>query len=147
MCDFSLHAVRSRPAAVGDKLTTRLFYLGTTGFCAPEDERMAVCLLPGTELSFEEEVRQWTRWPWKDRVISYRTAIFRQINTKIQATHHDALEFPNGKIVLLTTLEEGQQATVLQLPTSAAAAGALQQRLTSSAVAVTLSTGSLIASC
>ena len=66
---------------------------------------------------------------------------------KVKATHHDALEFPNGKIVLLTTLEEGQQATVLQLPTSAAAAGALQQRLTSSAVAETLSTGSLIASC
>jgi hypothetical protein len=60
MCDFSLRAVS---AAVGDKLTTRLFYLGTTGFCAPEDKQMAVCLLPGTELSFEEEVRQWTRWP------------------------------------------------------------------------------------
>jgi hypothetical protein len=26
------------------------------------------------------------------------------------------LEFPDGKIVLLTFLEEGQQATVLQLP-------------------------------
>src|SRR5262249_28546962 len=32
------------------------------------------------------------------------------------ATHHDALEFPDGRIVLLTTLCEGQQATVLQLP-------------------------------
>ena len=39
MCDFSLHAVRSRPAKVGDKLTTRMFSLGTTGFCAPEDRR------------------------------------------------------------------------------------------------------------
>jgi hypothetical protein len=28
----------------------------------------------------------------------------------------DALEFPNGAIVLLTTLYEGQHATVLQLP-------------------------------
>ena len=37
MCDFSLHAVRSRPAKVGDKLTTRMFNLGTGGFCAPED--------------------------------------------------------------------------------------------------------------
>ncbi len=145
MCDFSLHAVRSRPAAVGDKLTTRLFNFGTTGFCAPEDERMAVCLLPGTELSFEEEVRKWSGWPWK--VISYRTAVFRQIKIKVEATHHDALEFPNGKIVLLTALKEGQRATVLQMPTSADAAKALQQRLTSSAVAVTLSTGSLIASC
>jgi hypothetical protein len=31
-------------------------------------------------------------------------------------THHDALELPDGKIVLLTRLIEGQQATVLQLP-------------------------------
>ena len=31
-------------------------------------------------------------------------------------TVFDALEFPDGKIVLLTFLEEGQRATVLQLP-------------------------------
>jgi len=75
MCDFSLHAVRSRPAKVGDKLTTRMFNLGTGGFCAPEDVGMAVCLLPGTELSFANEVRQWSKWlrPWNERVISYRT--------------------------------------------------------------------------
>ena len=118
MCDFSLQAVRSRPAKVGDKLTTRIFNLGTGGFCAPEDKGMAVCLLPGTELSFADDVRRWSRWPspWNETVISYRTAIFRQINKDKRATHHDALEFPNGEIVLLTTLVEGQQATVLQLP-------------------------------
>jgi hypothetical protein len=32
--------------------------------------------------------------------------------------HHDALEFPDGEIVLLTRLCEGQHATVLQLPAS-----------------------------
>ena len=118
MCDFSLHAVRSRPAKVGDKLTTRMFNLGTGGFYAPEDMGMAVCLLPGTELSFANEVRQWSNSlrPWNETVIGYRTAIFRQINKDKRATHHDALEFPNGEIVLLTTLVEGQQATVLQLP-------------------------------
>jgi hypothetical protein len=31
-------------------------------------------------------------------------------------THHDALEFPDGKMVLLTDLWESQEATVLQLP-------------------------------
>jgi hypothetical protein len=31
-------------------------------------------------------------------------------------THHDALEFPDGRMVLLTHLLEGQEATVLQLP-------------------------------
>jgi len=32
------------------------------------------------------------------------------------AAHHDALEFPDGRNVLLTLLCEGQVATVLQLP-------------------------------
>jgi hypothetical protein len=31
--------------------------------------------------------------------------------------HHDALEFPDGKVALLTSLKEGQEALVLQLPT------------------------------
>ena len=39
-----------------------------------------------------------------------KTAIFRQINKANPHTHHDALEFPNGQIVLLTFLGEGQQA-------------------------------------
>ena len=47
---------------------------------------------------------------------NHKTAIFRQINKEKVAAHHDALEFPDGQIVLLTFLREGQQATVLQLP-------------------------------
>ena len=115
MCDFSLHAVRSRPAKVGDKLTTRLFNLGTAGFCAPEDRGMAVCLLPSTELSFADEVKRANDWPW-NRLVRYKTAVFRQINKNNPRTHHDALEFPNGQLVLLTLLMAGQRVTVLQLP-------------------------------
>ena len=37
--------------------------------------------------------------------------------------HHDTLEFPDGRIVLLTELYEGQEATVLQLPARPASAG------------------------
>ncbi|MGC2078900.1 MAG: hypothetical protein WA728_23305, partial [Xanthobacteraceae bacterium] len=48
--------------------------------------------------------------------IKHTTAIFRQVNKEKVATHHDALEFPDGQIVLLTCLSEDQQATVLQLP-------------------------------
>src|SRR5262245_55516336 len=44
MCDFSLHHVKSRPAKVGDKLTTRNFNTGTRGFAAPEDSTTAVCI-------------------------------------------------------------------------------------------------------
>ena len=60
MCDFSLHAIKSRPARVGDKLTTRDFGTGTRGFSASEDKHVAVCLLPGTELSFKDEIRNLT---------------------------------------------------------------------------------------
>ena len=104
MCDFSLHSIKSRPAKVGDKLTTRDFGTGTRGFAASEDATMAVCVLPGTELAFAHEVERLpTRlWPWHDGAIKDKTAIFRQINKEKVAAHHDALEFPDGQIVLLT---------------------------------------------
>jgi hypothetical protein len=121
MCDYSLHNVKTRPAKVSDKLTTRNFGTGTRGFSASEDANVAVCILPGTELSFEDDVRITRRNPWPD-VINHKTAIFRRINQDNPWVHHDALEFPNGELVLLTFLAQGQQATVLQLP--AAAAGA-----------------------
>jgi hypothetical protein len=118
MCDYSLHSVKSRPAKVGEKLTTRDFRTGTRGFAASEDMNVAVCVLPGTELSFAEEVKCLPTGliAWRDKVIEHKTAIFRQINKDKVAVHHDALEFPDGQIVLLTFLCEGQQATVLQLP-------------------------------
>jgi hypothetical protein len=50
------------------------------------------------------------------KVINHTTAIFRQINQNIRDTHHDALEFPDGRIGLLTSLKGRQQATFLQLP-------------------------------
>jgi hypothetical protein len=119
MCDFSLHAVRSRPAKVGDKLATRDFGTGTRGFAALGDQSVAVCLRPGTELSFAKEVRRERLWPWHSSVINHNTAIFRQVNQNKWAAHHDAMEFPDGQTVLLTFLAEGQEATVLQLPASA----------------------------
>ena len=123
MCDYSLHNVRSRPAKVGDKLITRNFGTGTRGFAASEDASVAVCALPGTELSFANDVSFWPNMiNWDQRVIKHKTAIFRQVNLHKQWAHHDALEFPNGQIVLLTQLMDSQQATVLQLPASASAA-------------------------
>ena len=56
MCDYSLQNVRSRPARVGDKLTTRDFGTCTRGFAAAEDVEVAVCVLPGTELAFSSAV-------------------------------------------------------------------------------------------
>src|SRR5215472_12436173 len=126
MCDYSLHDVHTRPAKVGEKLVTTDFGTGTRGFASPNDLRTAVCLLPGTELAFSREVTSsgWTMrsltklWSKVPRETPYRTAIFRQINPGMM-THHDALEFPDGEIRLLTTLSRGQEATVLQLPAGA----------------------------
>jgi hypothetical protein len=118
MCDYSLYSIKSRPAKVGDKLTTRYFGTGTRGFAASEDPNVVICIRPGTELSFAREVtcQPIGIFSWRNRVIRHKTAIFRQINKEKVAAHHDALEFPDGQIVLLTSLSEGQQATVLQLP-------------------------------
>ena len=118
MCDFSLQSVKSRPAKVGDKLTTVNFNTGTRGFAAPEDPTTAVCILPGTELAFAAEVKCAPSgfFGWKAKTIESATAIFRQINKDVPRVHHDALEFPDGTTVLLTDLVEGQAATVLQLP-------------------------------
>jgi hypothetical protein len=49
-------------------------------------------------------------------MVNHKTAIFRQVNKDNPRTHHDALEFPDGQLVLLTLVFEGQEATVLQLP-------------------------------
>jgi hypothetical protein len=118
MCDFSLQSVRSRPAKVGDKLVTRDFGTGTRGFSDADDPGMAVCIRPGTELAFAGEVACLPAGllGWKTKTINYETAIFRQVNKDKMAAHHDALEFPDGRAVLLTLLCEGQAATVLQLP-------------------------------
>ena len=125
MCDYSLSSVRSQPASVGDKLITRNFGTGTRGFCTPQDVDVAVCVLPGTELAFADEVRCESTGllPWRGKLIKHKTAIFRQVNKERLAAHHDALEFPDGQVMLLTLLREGQQATVLQLPAQSRTTG------------------------
>jgi hypothetical protein len=124
MCDYSLEHTASRPAKVGDRLVTRHFSNTTTrGFCPEEGAAMAVCLLSGTEISFRKEVRRELTgfqliFGWRKAVVHHTVARFRQINLDNPHTHHDALEFPDGEIVLLTHLLPGQHATVLQLPAS-----------------------------
>jgi hypothetical protein len=120
MCDYSLHAVASRPAKVGDKLVTTDFPNAITrGFCNPSQLRVAVCLLPGTELAFEKEVERDAWFAFLPaRRLPHKVARFRQVNLNHRAMHHDALEFPDGSIVLVTDLCEGQHATVLQLPST-----------------------------
>jgi hypothetical protein len=116
MCDYSLELVASRPAKVGDKLvSTRFPHTITRGFASVDEPNVAVCLLPGTELAFEKEVRCETGMVFSWR-LGHKVARFRQVNKGQSNVHHDALEFPDGQIVLLTHLCKGQHATVLQLP-------------------------------
>ena len=118
MCDYSLHNVASRPARIGDNLVIASFpSTCTRGFAAVGVPAVAVCLLPGTEIAFDRDVDRSRLFAmFRPTELLGKLARFRQINQSNPHTHHDALEFPNGKVVLLTQLTPGQRAKVLQLP-------------------------------
>lgn len=121
MCDYSLHTVASRPAKAGDLLVTTSFSLShdLRGFCAKDEPGVAVCLMPGTELAFRAE-------PTRHRVLAplIWLGIMGHIDSKLARSRqvrlgdkvHDALEFSNGKVELVTALRRGLEATVLQVP-------------------------------
>jgi hypothetical protein len=136
MCDYSLHHVSSRPARVADKLVTmELAKSKARGFAAVGElgsklvihdnpPEMAVCLLPGTELAFDRKVeyeRPFRLTLFGKRIFGRaymddKVASFRQVDTSDPYVQHDALEFPDGKILKINQLVPGQTATVLQLP-------------------------------
>jgi hypothetical protein len=128
MCDYSLDFVASRPARIGDKLiSTRFDNTITRGFAAVGEPNVAVCVLPGTEIAFEQEV-EYRHALLPNQKVAERLARFRKVNMEQASVHHDALEFPDGKIVLLARLCEGQHATVLQLPASPRARNEAEQQ-------------------
>jgi hypothetical protein len=118
MCDYSLQHLANRPAKVGDRLvTTKFTHSITRGFAEVGTPHVAVCILPGTEIAFDRDVEcDHALGFLPNKKLRAKVARFRQINLDNPYEHHDALEFPNGQIVLLTRLCEDQQATVLQLP-------------------------------
>jgi hypothetical protein len=119
MCDYSLHHVASRPARIGDKLTSTSFLnSGTRGFAAIDEPNVAVCVLPGTELAFEANIQCEGSYGFGFRRLPHKVARFRQVDLDQPSVHHDALELPDGQIVKLTSLRAGQHATVLQMPVS-----------------------------
>jgi hypothetical protein len=125
MCDYSLHLVASRPAKVGDTLIATDFAKSITrGFAAAGEPDVAVCLLPGTEIAFEGEVQYDRAFSLFGRAhVNHKVARFRQVNMQDPNVHHDALEFPDEQVVLVTRLTPGQRATVLQMPAPAHAHG------------------------
>ena len=120
-------AVASRHAKIGDKLVTTKFNNSLTGgFAGVQELTIAVCLLSGTEVAFEREVE--CENVFNRKLIRQKVARFRQINLEQPNVHHDALEFPDGQVVKLTQLCEGQHATVLQLPASPRATNEAEQQ-------------------
>lgn len=119
MCDYSLRHLNSRPAKVDDKLiVSRFSSTSSIGFCCPEkDAHTVVCVMPGTELAFADKITQGgIGFFGKDKIHPHKTARFRQVYPDNPHTHHDALELPDGKVLILHSLKPGQVATVLQLP-------------------------------
>ena len=129
MCDYSLHHVASRPAKVRDKLvTTELARSSARGFAAVGElgaklvihdspPQVAVCLLPGTELAFDDDVRYDRAFSLFGKArVNHKVARFRQIDLNDPYVQHDALEFPDGQVLKVNQLAAGQTATVLQLP-------------------------------
>jgi hypothetical protein len=126
MCDYSLQHVASLPADAGQRLVTTHFLSSRTrGFTEVGKPHVVICLLPGTEIAFDREVKVEPNFPlMPKRRIGERVARFCQVALDNPMAHHDALEFANGEIVLLTRLVKGQIATVLQLPHGAVRATA-----------------------
>jgi hypothetical protein len=117
MCDYSLTHLKSRPAAIKDRLVVTAFSGSSTrGFRAVgDDSNVVVCLRPGTELAFDNNISV-SAFIFGKKTLSSRLARFRQVDLDVPHTHHDALELADGSTVLLTRLVPGQCATVLQLP-------------------------------
>ena len=84
MCDYSLHAVRTRPAKIEDKLVTTTFKNSITrGFAAVGEPNVAVCLLPGTEIAFDNDVKcERLGGILPNKNLRQRLARFRQIKAR-----------------------------------------------------------------
>jgi hypothetical protein len=96
-------------------VTTGFYGTSTRGFAATDQPGVAVCLLPGTELAFDQEVKFNRHW-LSTRRTGFSVARFCKIEQRAPEQHRDALCFPDGSTVLVNVLSEGQYARVIQLP-------------------------------
>jgi hypothetical protein len=118
--------MKTRDAKVGDKLATTHFPVSwARGFAAVDekgkvDVDCAVCLKVGTEIAFDEPIRGDDGWSQEEGYQAspqgHKVARFTKLNLDRVDIHHDAIEFPDGTSILISSLKSGQRATVLQLP-------------------------------
>jgi hypothetical protein len=69
----------------------------------------------GDRIGLDQDVKYDHSWIWK-KTTNFRVARFRKIDPHNAYRHHDALELPDGNVILVTQLSSGQRVTVLQLP-------------------------------
>ena len=111
MCDYSLEAYQSRPAAEGEKLTLERFPSGSQGFTTGPSCDLAVCVPTDTHLLLEgigETVRQ----------ACGVGAVEEVVMTRLEAAgpYKDAVRFSNGTEISLQRFDRGLTAVIVAFP-------------------------------
>ena len=109
MCDYSLEAYQSRPAAVGEKLTLGRFATGSMGFASGTVCDTAVCIPADSKLLLEG-IGESTR---KEHGVG---AVEEVVMTRLENgtyAYKDGVRFSNGAEVLLQRLDVGLSAVVM----------------------------------
>jgi len=107
MCDYSLEAYQSRPAAIGEKLTLERFPSGSMGFSTGTSCDLAICVPADTQLRLEgigETVQK----------ACGVGAIEEVVMTRLEGgPYKDAVRFSNGTEVSLQRLDRGLTAVIV----------------------------------
>lgn len=109
MCDYSLEAYQSRPAAVGEKLTLGRFASGSMGFAAGTVCDTAVCIPAESKLLLEgigEEIQK------ELGVGAVEEVVMTRLEERAYA-YKDGVRFSNGAELLLQRLTVGLAAVVM----------------------------------
>jgi hypothetical protein len=107
VCDYSLEAYQSRPAAVGEKLTLGRFASGSMGFASGTVCDTAVCI-PAESRMLLEGIGESTQR--EHGVGAVEEAVLARLGG---GPYKDAVRFSNGAEVLLQRLNCGVTAMVM----------------------------------
>jgi hypothetical protein len=141
MCDYSLHTNPNRLATEGEDLIVYRFPTHSLGLASPADAKQMTCSAKGDKKSWWATLKEWfsegrvemsvcavcippgAQLVLKDIPQNLQTelgvrteerVLFTQLNACAYA-YRDAVEFTNGKVVLLQRLQSGQRVRVVSL--------------------------------
>ena len=72
------------------------------------------CLLPGTELAFEQDVKCCREWIWA-RTTSFHVGEFTGRRKSTDTPDHDVIEFPRWKLIMKACCWRASERLCLQL--------------------------------